>query len=190
MKRTHAKPTHIVAAGLVLLVLLGGASLQPQPNAEHPVADPADVGSIDAIMSAWYDSIAGEPGEPRQWDRYKGLFVPDGRLVMVRPDGVGGTKIGTMTVDNFIDGNRRYMEQAGFADTEIARTVEQFGSIAQVFSTYASRRSAADDEPYARGINSLQLTFDGGRWWIVSVMWDQEREDNPIPAKYLSKPNK
>ena len=90
-----------------------------------------------------------------------------------------------MTVDDFIDGNRRYMEQAGFTDREISRTVEQFGSIAHVFSTYASRRSATDAEPYARGINSLQLTFDGTRWWIVSVMWDREREDNPIPAKYL-----
>jgi hypothetical protein len=25
----------------------------------------------------------------------------------------------------------------------------------------------------------------GGRWWIVSVMWDAERPDNPLPAKYL-----
>jgi hypothetical protein len=25
----------------------------------------------------------------------------------------------------------------------------------------------------------------GGRWWIATVMWDQERPDNPIPAKYL-----
>jgi hypothetical protein len=187
------KRPHILATGLLLLGLLGGVALQPHPTVERPPKDlsnPADVETIDGIMNAWYSSIAGEPGQPREWDRYKGLFVPDGRLVMVRPDGLGGTKIGTMTVDNFIEGNRRYMEQAGFVDTEISRTVETFGSIAQVFSTYASRRTPEDAEPYARGINSLQLTFDGKRWWIISVMWDQERPDNPIPAKYLVSPGK
>jgi hypothetical protein len=54
-----------------------------------------------------------------------------------------------------------------------------------VFSTYESKRAAADEKPFARGINSIQLMQHGGRWWIVTVMWDQERPDNPIPAKYL-----
>jgi hypothetical protein len=26
---------------------------------------------------------------------------------------------------------------------------------------------------------------DGKRWWIVTVFWDSERPNNPIPAKYL-----
>ncbi len=54
-----------------------------------------------------------------------------------------------------------------------------------VFSTYESRRAKADEKPFARGINSIQLMQHGGRWWIVTVMWDSERPDNPIPAKYL-----
>jgi len=37
----------------------------------------------------------------------------------------------------------------------------------------------------ARGINSIQLMKHADRWWIVTVMWDQERPDNPIPARYL-----
>jgi hypothetical protein len=36
-----------------------------------------------------------------------------------------------------------------------------------------------------RGINSIQPMNDGGRWWIVSVFWDAERPDNPLPAEYL-----
>lgn len=196
MKRIHLLATGLLGLGLTG-GLMGGFSIQPHPDSTSPgplpsierqsqdLSDPADVQTIDGIMNAWYASIAGEPGEPRDWDRYKGLFIEDGHLVLVRPDGHGGTKIGTMTVENFIKGNRRYMEQAGFIDTEISRRVETFGSIAHVFSTYASRRTAADAEPYARGINSVQLTFDGKRWWIISVMWDQERPDNPIPARYL-----
>jgi hypothetical protein len=53
------------------------------------------------------------------------------------------------------------------------------------FSTYESRGRAEDPTPFARGINSIQLLNDGQRWWIVTVFWDSERANNPIPAKYL-----
>jgi hypothetical protein len=36
-----------------------------------------------------------------------------------------------------------------------------------------------------RGINSMQLFHDGERWWLLSVVWDNEREDQPIPGRYL-----
>ena len=50
------------------------------------------------------------------------------------------------------------MENNGFFEHEISRTVETFGSISQVFSTYESRRRADDEKPFARGINSIQLS--------------------------------
>ena len=40
-------------------------------------------------------------------------------------------------------------------------------------------------KPYARGINSIQLYFDGERWWITSWVFDSEREGNEIPGEYL-----
>ena len=36
-----------------------------------------------------------------------------------------------------------------------------------------------------RGINSIQLFHDGSRYWVVTVLWDSERPDNPIPPRYL-----
>ena len=32
---------------------------------------------------------------------------------------------------------------------------------------------------------ALQLFWDGNRWWISGVAWDDERPDNPIPAEFL-----
>jgi hypothetical protein len=29
---------------------------------------------------------------------------------------------------------------------------------------------------------------DGKRWWVVTIFWQAEGSDNPIPAKYLPKP--
>jgi hypothetical protein len=31
------------------------------------------------------------------------------------------------------------------------------------------------------------LRHDGTRWWLVTIFWDSERADNPIPAKYLNR---
>jgi hypothetical protein len=53
-----------------------------------------------------------------------------------------------------------------------------------VFSTYESRH-APDEKPFARGINSIQLVNSGGVWKIAGIVWDSEREGNPIPPEYL-----
>ena len=48
-------------------------------------------------------------------------------------------------------------------------------------------RRTPEAEPFARGINSFQLMNDGTRWWVVSIMWDSERPDNPIPDRYIGR---
>ena len=40
-------------------------------------------------MKAFYESTAGDPGQARDWDRYRSLFVPDARLVAARPGEAG-----------------------------------------------------------------------------------------------------
>jgi hypothetical protein len=36
-----------------------------------------------------------------------------------------------------------------------------------------------------RGINSFQLFNDGERWWVLSVYWQHETAEHPIPESYL-----
>jgi len=54
-------------------------------------------------------------------------------------------------------------------------------------STYGSKRSKMDAEPFNKGINSIQLFNDGQRWWVVTIYWAHESEDNPIPERYMGK---
>ncbi len=70
------------------------------------------------------------------------------------------------------------------SENEVARRIETFGNIAHVFSTYASRKTA-DAEPFARGINSIQLVRQRGRWWIAQITWQEESAALPIPPEYL-----
>jgi hypothetical protein len=91
-----------------------------------------------------------------------------------------------MTHQQFVDDSNSYFLKAGFYEQEIHRATERFGNIAHVWSTYESRNQA-DGPVIARGINSLELFWDGTRWWIASAIWDDERPDNLIPDEYLPK---
>jgi hypothetical protein len=76
----------------------------------------------------------------------------------------------------------------GFTEREINRVVRRFGNVAHVFSTYEF--SSDDGKEKGRGINSIELFWDGTRWWISSASWDEERPNNPIPKEYLPKGKK
>src|SRR5438874_2148659 len=160
-------------------------------NASAPsIANAADVGSIDAIINAAYDVISGPAGNKRDWNRERSLFLPGARLmptVMEPGVAVSDDKIRPqmLDVEGFIKRSASYFEKNGFFEKEIARRTEQFGQIAHAWSTYESRHKADDPEPFMRGINSIQLFYDGNRWWIVSIYWQHESLEHPIPEKYL-----
>ena len=56
----------------------------------------------------------------------------------------------------------------------------------QIFSTYESRNRRQTKEPFARGINSFQLYYDGTRWWVVAIFWEEESQTTPIPKEFLN----
>ena len=79
-----------------------------------------------------------------------------------------------LDVEGYIERVEPIFAKGGFYETEIARRTEQFGRIAHVWSTYESRHSRDDRDPFMRGINSFQLFHDGKRWWIVNIFWQHE----------------
>lgn len=178
-----------IAFFLVLLSLPSMAQNQAAVPATPPAkeANPADVASLDAIMKAVYDVISGDANEKRDWDRFRSLFHKDAKLI---PSGknpqTGVTGARYLTPEDYITRSGPVLERDGFHERELARKVDQYGNIAQVFSTYHAFRKKDDKEPFMRGINSFQLLFDGKRWWVLNIFWLAETPDNPIPAKYLN----
>jgi hypothetical protein len=164
-----------------LLIVAQSTSAQSPPPAKA-----ADVESIDAIMKAVYDVISGAAGEKRDWDRFRSLFLPEAKLIPSFPQREGeGFGYRFLSPEDYVTRSGPVLEKDGFFEQELHRVIEQFGQIAHVFSTYESRRSLDDAEPFARGINSFQLMNDGKRWWVVSIFWTGERPDLKIPEKYL-----
>ena len=162
----------------------------PAPSpAAIPPANPADVATMDSIIAAVYDVISGPAKSPRNWDRFRSLFVPGARLIPTgrRPTGEVLTRV--LSPDDYVQRSAPILEQNGFFEREISRRVEKYANIAHIFSTYESRHAKDEEKPFARGINSFQLMNDGKRWWIVTIFWQGEDDKNPLPAEYLKTRN-
>jgi hypothetical protein len=155
----------------------------PSPPAMAP--NPVDVASADAIIAAVYNVISGPAGQKRDWDRMHSLFYPGARLIRTTVNKEGGLSAESFSVEEYVERASRYFEKNGFAEREIARRTEKWANILQAFSTYESRHDAQDRAPFARGINSMQLFFDGTRWWILTIYWQEEGPQNPLPAEFL-----
>ena len=150
---------------------------------------PADAATIDGMVKALYESISFAPHTQPDYDRLRSLFHVNGHLIPAKAEKESPFTI--MDVETFITHSREQvviggLERRGFVETEVARRMQSFGSIVHLFSTYESRYASTDPDPLQRGINSIQLVREHGRWWIVSILWEVERPGSQIPRAYLT----
>jgi hypothetical protein len=177
----------LLAATVALLFSGQPTPIQDSKPAPRPAAAKADVESMDAIVKALYDVISGPAGQERDWNRFRSLFTDKAQLNYAAAKKDGTTKLLVLTPEEYVQNSGPYLKANGFFEKEIARKADVYGSIAQVFSTYESRKAETDEKPFARGINSIQLMKDHERWWVVSVFWCEENQTRPIPGDYLPK---
>ena len=169
-----------------LAFALAAAALTPASTlrAQSPTADPADVRSIEDIVRVSYEVISGPPGTPRQWRRDSTLYAPGAMFHALHQDAQGQVKVTSMTPEEYRRRTDQGFVKNGLIEYEIGTHAERFGNVAQVRSVYAMRRTT-DGPVTARGVNYFQLYWDGTRWWITGMVWDDERKDNPIPKEWI-----
>lgn len=175
----------VTLAAALALACAAPAAAQTAPPPTVPAAAPADVATPEAIVAALYEVISGDAGVARDWDRFRSLFHPTGRLAPSGMNRDGQGVVRSITPEDYIVASEPFLLAEGFHEREIARRTERFGRIVHVWSTYESLHRLSDPAPFMRGINSIQLFNDGSRWWVISVYWQAETPDAPIPAAYL-----
>jgi hypothetical protein len=158
----------------------GGASITLE--AEAPTLE--EFALMDTLVAALYGTISGPAGS-RDWERFRELFYPGARLLRTVVSPEGQVSMSAMDIQGFIDFADPFLRRHSFYERELARCVDQFGQIAQLFSTFESSPTPEGGDSLGRGINSVQLWLDGRRWWIMNMLWDDERPDSPIPPEYL-----
>ena len=175
-----------VILGLVFAVAAPPAPAVGQEGTpDHPEAEPSDVESPSAIVQALVESYSSEAGERPEWERYFSLFLPEARLIPTGRDSAGEPVHQVQTVRQVVESletNQRIEQH--LVERLIHTEIERFGDIAHVLCTYEVFNSAGRSEPTSRGIGSLQLWYDGDRWWIASMMWHGERTGARIPEEY------
>jgi hypothetical protein len=171
---------------LGLVCVCGRSGAQEKGHVDRPViaARAGDVGTIEGIVKASYEAISGGVGVPRDWGRDRTLFDPNSRSVAVEVNPkTGAISTKAKTEQEFADEADAWMVKNGFTERELGHEIKRYGNVATVLSSYEGKTAAG--KSVSRGVNIFQLYFDGKRWWILSMVWDEERPGNPIPPELL-----
>lgn len=142
----------------------------------------ADVQSIDGTMNALYEVISGGVGEARNWNRMRSLFIPEARIMAIIPKKDGNDfALRILSVSDYIAQSGPRLIEVGFREKELKRKTEVWGEMAHILSSYETLEEK--DQAVKRGINSVQMMYDGSRWWIISLLFEAERSNLSLPKE-------
>lgn len=157
-----------------LLSTLLFVSLSLGSFAQQQTEDP--LRSIEGIVNELLEQVTIEKGEKMDTTAIRNLFHPNAILTVV-----DANEAEMVTIDDFLTLLTDPYYEAGYEEKEIHKVVDQYKGIAQVFQTFYGKDS---EGVQGKGINSYQLAYFNDRWWIMSLLWTSESEEEPIPVKY------
>ena len=174
---------------IAVLLALSAAALCPVAFAQAgagsmPTKAPCpSTKTLDDLAVAIYVNVSGPYGQDRTC--FREMFLPDARLSPISKAKDSSTYAArNLTVEDWISAIAK-RGSGNFFEKATVNKVEQYGSLAHIWSTYESRHALNDAAPFARGINSIQAVFDGTRWKVQAILWQAETPETPLPAKYL-----
>ena len=147
-----------------------------------------DLHDLDDLIGAFYSSISGPAGQ-QDWELSKLLFHPDARLVRTRLDERGKPVAFSFSVEGYREATEPLLAAMDFYEVETDRRTVRFGNVTQLFSAYEARDKPRDGTLIKRGMNFIHLFDDGTRWWIMHVIWDDEREGVGLPRWIFKQPD-
>lgn len=138
----------------------------------------AEAGTIDALVKSLYGFISGPAGK-RDVAKIRALFHPEAvtTITGTKADGTPGVR--HFTLEELLARAVPNWEK-GFVEQEVKRETQQWGNMAAVWTRYEAHHGPEMKETL-RGINSLQLQFDGTRWWVMALHFQNEDAKVKLP---------
>jgi hypothetical protein len=139
--------------------------------------------ALDKTLREMYAAISFREGEEPDWEGMSAVFHSQARLTRITPEGVDHFNLSSfqaMAMEMLDRG-----VYTSFHEEEVARRAQIFGSLAHVLSAYETRRSPDALSCLARGVNSIQLLWEGNSWMVLSLLWDEATPDNPLNMHQL-----
>ena len=138
---------------------------------------------IDQLTQQFYECICFNPEHYPKFDQLQELFYGDGKLI----NGTYDQPL-EFTVQSYIQAIMHQIDDGNavfYSQQEISDVTEVFGKTAQRISVYEYSSDPENVQPWKRGVNYIQFIFIDGNWKIVSMLWNDEKEELLIPEAYL-----
>lgn len=134
-------------------------------------------------VEALYEVISGPVGEPRDWERFRAMFLDGAQMTVLAPMPEGEERVVTLTVEEYVSRNAERLSEMGFTEAETRRQTHVYGGLATILSAYEATRSDTG-ETFATGVNTIVLTREEGVWKVASLAWRSETEDWPVERAF------
>lgn len=163
--------------GILILLFI---SYSLQGLAQTRTLSPDQTASANALVGAFYSVLSGDNA-----DQIRDLFHPEASLFRMEPADERGASARSIRRAEVMSSSYFYRESVN--QQRVAARFHGFDDVAQIFSTF-EWRDPATGQAEGRGIDSFQLAFDGHRWWVMSVVRQEETPEMTIPSYYLPSP--
>jgi hypothetical protein len=140
-----------------------------------------DVQSVDAIIKAYYDVNSGSSSDPWEFERDTYTHSKNAQIIFLDENG----KADLVKLE-VLQNQLRMSERKDSYEKELKRKVSQFGNIVQVWSAYEIRYEP-ETSTNNRGLVSIQLHYEKGRWWIDGWTNQMESDKNSVVTTFLTK---
>ena len=172
-----AIPLTGLAIGLALPASLGAQDRADAP----PIAEAAQTPA--GLIEALYGMVSIDPGPEPDWEMFRDVFLEEAVLVFSPR---GSQPMRPMSVDGFIQDWKDFfrdaeLEERGFYETIAAMKVTEFGGLAHAFVIFEPRYGEGGPDIQLRGLDSIELSYDGTRWWVAAITTDFEGPGKTIP---------
>ena len=117
----------------------------------------SDLATVDAVVSALYEAQRHTSEKPRDWDRFRMMFVPNAPLVQA------GSEHGYYLYDleDYISEAEDLRSKHPPTEwLQVVRDINRLGGIAHVFSAYDQRYFDGKRTTSTSGVNSFHLALD------------------------------
>jgi hypothetical protein len=169
----------LALTAVLIMPTLRAQSPAPQPPA--PTAACPSTATLDQLIAAIDAAVTGPADKDRTC--FRALFLPDARLIPIRIAADGTAAPVVLDVDGWINAVTKRGSTV-LTEHQLNVKTESWAHLAHLWSTYETR--IGDDTKAAdRGINSIQAVYDGKQWHVIQIVWQAEKPEDPVPAKYL-----
>ena len=134
---------------------------------------------VSALCPRLYEAVGWSPDRVPDWDAFRDCCHAQATLV---PMGSGAAN--PIPLEAFIEGMEAQRTSGALvqlAERELANSVEGFGNLATVRSTFVAEIDGVE----RRGVTYAIIVREGAAWKIISTAWENESEGRPLPQQYL-----